>query len=94
MFRDTIAFIQQNIGDVAFRGRGEKPSAAIVDSLMYGVAKRITKVAPDMPPQKAKDAVNKMLDNPKYQEAVSKRTSNPDNVKQRLDMSEQYLCQK
>ena len=94
LFCDTIVFIEKNIGERAFCGRGKKPSAAIVDSLMYGVAKRITSVTSDMSRQEIEDVVNKMLDNPKYQEAVSKRTSNPDNVKQRLDMSEQYLCQK
>ena len=91
LFCDTVKFINQSMGERAFCGKGKKPSAAIVDSLMYGVAKLLTSGV-SLSSQEAKNAVEAMLEDQDYQEAIGKRTSMVKHVKQRLNLSEQIFC--
>lgn len=92
LFCRTITFIYEFIGKHAFYGKGKKPSAAIVDSLMYGVSKRIVGGIPDRPPQEIKDAMDNLLENLEYQNAIGERTSVAEHVWQRLNLSEQAFC--
>ena len=91
LFCDTVKFINQSMGDSAFCGKGKRPSAAIVDSLMYGVAKRLISGV-SLSSQEAQNAVEAMLEDQDYQEAIGKRTSMVKHVKQRLNLSEQAFC--
>ena len=92
LFCKTVEFISQFIGESAFCGRGKRPSAAIVDSLMFGVAKGLKRGIPDLSPKEVKSVVNAMLDNEEYQSAIGKRTSMAKHVEQRLNLSEQAFC--
>ena len=94
LFCATVVFIHQFMGDSAFCGRGKRPSAPIMDSLMYGVAKRLTDGALDWSPEEVKNAMKTMLANPEYQKATSERTSTIEHVNQRLNLSAQTFCGK
>lgn len=92
LFCETVEYISQFIGEDAFCGRGKKPSAAIVDSLMFGVAKGLKSGIADLSTQEVKRVVDAMLDNKEYQSAIGERTSLAKHVEQRLNLSERAFC--
>ena len=94
LFCDTVVFIHQFMGEHAFCGKGGRPSAPIMDSLMYGVAKRLADDTFDWSSEEVKNAMETMLENPEYQKAISERTSTIEHVSQRLNLSAQIFCGK
>lgn len=85
IFRHTISFIHQSIGSKAFRPE-RALNAAVFDSVMVGLAKRLQK-RPEPDPTAFKEAYDQLLSNEGYIERVSRATSNEDNVKFRLEMA-------
>ena len=88
LFLRTVEFILSNLGEGAFCDiGGRSPKAAIVDSLMVGVAKRLET---DSPPnaEKSKDCLRSLLGNSDFKDAVDNRTSQEEQVKTRLGLSQ------
>ena len=88
LFSDTAKFIYQLGGGNAFCDNGTTPKAAIVDSLMYGIAKRLQDNEQPPDEQKFIIARNYILKTPEYKDAINARTANIHQVKTRLRLSE------
>jgi hypothetical protein len=82
-FRNTVAVIAEVIGHRAFRPV-RAVNAAVIDSLMTGVARRLAKGAIKKSAQLLK-AYEELLDNKKYRDAVETGTSQEANVAARLE---------
>lgn len=88
LFHNTISFINRSMGDIAFCGQGKRPSAAIIDSLMYGIARRLKSGKRMLSPEDAKERIEKLWQNDNYNDAINERTSNRSQVEKRLNLSE------
>ena len=88
LFFESTEFIHKFGGDGAFLDiGGKKPKAAVIDSLMYGIAKRLQdKEPPDG--EKFTHARDSILGNSEYQRAINAGTSQNYKVKTRLQLSE------
>ena len=92
LFVRTVNFIQKSIGDNAFCDKGSNtPKAAIVDSLMYGVAKRLNGSKRKIDSQKVKEIFDDVLKDIEYQDAINKYTSQQKQVEKRLHLLENKL---
>lgn len=87
IFRNTTKAIVSNFGSKAFRPR-RAINAAVVDSLMVGVAKRLISEGPIKNLQEAKKRFDKLLSDAEYFAAVETGTSQEANVKTRLTKAE------
>ena len=92
LFSRTVEFIISHLGDEAFcdtadAKRRKTPKAAIIDSVMVGVAKRL-EAGPCTAPDEAKIRFNTLLRDQKYLDAVNTRTSKAEQVKTRLELSQ------
>ena len=92
LFSRTVEFIISCLGEHAFCGivdanKRKTPKAAIIDSVMFGVAKRL-EAGPCTAFDEAKIRFNMLLSDQKYQDAVDTRTSQEVHVKTRLELSQ------
>ena len=92
LFSRTVEFIISCLGehafcDIADANRRKTPKAAIIDSVMVGVAKRL-EAGPCTASDEAKARFNTLLSDEKYQDAVNIRTSKAEQVKTRLELSQ------
>jgi hypothetical protein len=86
VFRATIAAVYQSIGQRAFRPQ-KSLNAAVYDSVMVGVARRL-KTSATFDKADLKKAYAGLLIDAKYIPAVSKSTADEANVKDRLQYAE------
>jgi hypothetical protein len=87
IFTATTKTIVSTFGSKAFRPR-RAINAAVVDSLMTGVAKRLTSGGPIKNLQEAKKRFDKLMSDSEYFAAVETGTSQEANVKTRLTKAE------
>lgn len=79
LFSDTVAAIRTGIGGAAFRPFGGAINAAVLESVMYGVASRLSKgPITDLP--RMADAYAALLKTPAYLAAVQKATADKESV--------------
>lgn len=87
VFTNTTKTILSALGSKAFRPR-RAINAAVVDSIMVGVAKRLISGRPIKNLKGAKERFDKLLADPDYFSAVETGTSQEANVKTRLKKAE------
>ena len=88
IFKETVKTIREGIGTHAFRPI-RTVNAAVVDSIMFGVASRIaTKQSPIKNLRELLRRYNKLIAAPEYIDAVETGTSQEGNVSIRLDKAE------
>lgn len=86
VFTDTVLTILTGIGQHAFRPFGGAVNAAVLDSVMYGVASRLS-AGPVVVPSSLKIAYDELLTSTKYKYAVSSGTADEDSITTRLSTS-------
>ncbi|HYP25329.1 MAG TPA: DUF262 domain-containing protein [Blastocatellia bacterium] len=87
VFISTIDVVQQSIGKKAFRPTAGI-NAAVFDSVMVGIARRLNKTPDKMPIEdydRVKKAYDELLSDPEYIRLVSQSTSDESNVSSRLE---------
>ena len=85
VFAATTAAIQEGIGRQAFRPRASV-NAAAVDSVMFGVAQRLRK-GPITRPKSLRPALNRLLKDSRYLQAIERATADEESVAQRLSLA-------
>lgn len=90
LFRKTVSTIAANIGSQAFRPV-RSVNAAVVDSIMTGVARRLAK-GPIKQPEKLPLQYEKLLRDKAYRNAVETGTSQEANVTDRLELATEYFA--
>jgi len=90
LFNSTVETIQKHIGIRAFRLKNAV-NAAIVDSLMFGVASRLASGTITQP-DKIKPAYDALLTNKKYLDAAGTATADEENVRTRLNLSKEAFA--
>lgn len=83
IFESTVSTILNGIGVYAFRPYGSTINAAVLESVMYGVASRIS-IGPLREPQALKIVYNELLESTTYKKAVSRATADEESVSKRL----------
>jgi hypothetical protein len=82
-FRATVQTLQAALGNRAFR-LTNTPNAAIVESVMVGVARRLESVRRQLEPDAVKEAYDALLQDPEYKLAISRGTASEERVRVRL----------
>jgi hypothetical protein len=90
VFTSTTDTILGALGPGAFRPR-RAINAAVIDSLMTGIAKRLAK-GPIASLSDARESYDKLLANPKYKAAIETGTSQEANVASRLALAEEAFA--
>lgn len=85
VFDNTVAMIAHNIGERAFRPL-RAVNAAVIDSVMTGVARRLA-AGPVRKPEQLAEHYAALLKDEKYRNAVETGTSQEANVETRLDLA-------
>ncbi|ERJ86210.1 DUF262 domain-containing protein [Porphyromonas gingivalis] len=83
LFTTPIQFIHKSIGDKAFR-KGNKLNAAIFDSVMVGLAKRLHR-NPDLDESQFKTQYDNLLEDKEYRTFVESSTSSESAIKGRIN---------
>lgn len=83
IFENTVSTILEGIGNRAFRPFSNTVNAAVLESVMYGVAARLA-MGPIIEVGKLKDAYDQLLKLENYQNAVSRSTADEESVATRL----------
>lgn len=84
LFENTASAIFNGIGSQAFRPFGGAVNAAVLESVMYGVASRLSTNKPITEPTTLASAYELLMKSDKYQKAVSRATADEDSVNTRL----------
>ena len=84
-FIDTVTVLENAVGARAFRPV-RAVNAAVVDSMMTGVARRIEKGTISNPSQVA-ERYNALIENPSYRRAVESGTSQKPSVEARIELT-------
>jgi hypothetical protein len=82
LFESVVLTLRRGIGVRAFRPKAAV-NAAVLDSVMVGIATRLAK-SPITQPEDLKKAYSALLATPKYVEATTRATADEENVRQRL----------
>jgi hypothetical protein len=91
LFEPTTAAIVEGVGDRAFRPRAPV-NAAVVDSIMVGVATRIQGGAPILDHEAMASAYRQLLQNESYVSAVEQSTAAEESVSARLSMGKEAFA--
>lgn len=83
LFESTVSAILEGIGLHTFRPYGSSINAAVLESVMYGIASRLS-AGPIEDPHALAAAYQDLLKSPKYIKAVSRSTADEESVAQRL----------
>jgi hypothetical protein len=83
IFEKTVSAILEGIGPYAFHPYGSTVNAAVLESVMYGVASRIS-IGPLTTPQSLRDIYKELLKSISYKLAVSRATADEESVSNRL----------
>jgi hypothetical protein len=86
LFRKTVDVIQDTIGSKAFRPR-RAVNAAVVDSLMTGIAKRVLEKGQVKNKTQLQEQYDKLMKTQAYLAAVETGTSQEANVETRLRLA-------
>ena len=86
LFQSTIDMIHSALGDSAFR-TGNRLNAAVFDSVMIGLAKRISTNGSSIDTSKLKAAYDELRANEEYKIFVSSSTSSESSVKGRIELA-------
>lgn len=92
IFNRTTQTILEGIGDKAFRPK-RAVNAAVVDSLMTGIAKRLLDKGDIHDKDMLRSHFNGLMQNADYMAAVETGTSQEANVKNRITLAEQAFSQ-
>jgi hypothetical protein len=92
IFNLTTQTILNGIGEKAFRPK-RSVNAAVVDSLMTGIAKRLLIHQPFTDLKTFKSQYNQLIANKDYQDATETGTSQPANITTRFTKAEQAFLQ-
>lgn len=92
IFNLTTRIIWKNIGIKAFRPK-RAVNAAVIDSLMTGVAKRLIDGGDIKDKDKFNHAFDQLMRNAKYLAAIETGTSDESSVKERLNQAEKAFSQ-
>ncbi|MCC7131054.1 MAG: DUF262 domain-containing protein [Gemmatimonadales bacterium] len=84
LFEATVGAVRSGIGYKAFRPFGGAINAAVLDSVMYGVATRLSH-GPIAEPTKLRPAYDQLLKNTAYYNGVTRSTADEESVRARLD---------
>lgn len=84
IFRQTILYIKETIGDRAFRPE-RALNAAVFDSVMFGIAHKLKSSKPN--PEDFALAYADLLSNEEYLQLISRATSDEKNVSRRLELA-------
>ena len=87
LFHNTVEVILAGIGPRAFRPFRGTVNAAVLDSLMYGIASKLS-VGPIAEPTTLIAPYEALLKNTDYMAAVTRATANEENVRARLEAAE------
>ncbi len=83
VFESTVREIRQGIGDRAFRPFGSV-NAAVLDSVMYGVAARLSS-GPIADKAALRKEYQELIKTPAYLDAITRATADEESVRARLD---------
>jgi Protein of unknown function DUF262 len=86
VFTDTVAAINAGIGPSAFRPV-RSLNAAVVDSIMVGVACRIAERGPIEKPQRLRSPYERLINNAEYTAATVSSTAAEESVERRLALA-------
>jgi hypothetical protein len=84
IFEASVDAIRNGIGPRAFRPFGGAVNAAALDSVLYGVASRLS-AGPVADSQSLAVQYNKLLKSNEYIKAITQATANQESVRARLD---------
>ena len=87
VFCSTTSFLKDCVGEKAFKPFGPSLNAAVFDSVMTGVAKRIEERGPIKDCDEVKNKLQGLLGNEKYVEAVKTGTSDEGKVRIRQELA-------
>jgi hypothetical protein len=83
IFESAVSIVLSGIGSRAFRPFGSAINAAVLESVLYGVASRLS-MGPITEPSALKAAYNELIKSEKYLVAVTSGTADEDSVSTRL----------
>jgi hypothetical protein len=83
IFQSTVAAVRTGIGQRAFRPFGAAVNAAVLDSVMYGVASRLA-AGQLQNPEALKASYDQLLTAKEYLGAVTRATADEESVRERL----------
>lgn len=86
LFEKTIKFIIGNLGNNSFKN-GTRVNAALFDSVMIGVAKRIFEETEELNGELFKIKYAELIDNPEFISYTQSNTSNEASVKGRIELA-------
>lgn len=85
IFLETISFINEQAGPLAFRPRGNINGAAF-DSITYTIAKYKDSLKPNLP-----ENLKELFANSAYMKAIREGTTDPDTIRTRFKLARRYL---
>jgi hypothetical protein len=85
-FEGTVNVILESIGPKAFRLAGDRVNAALLDSLMVGVALRL-RAGPITDPTALRQAYESLITKTDYLGALERSTANEESVSTRLTLA-------
>lgn len=92
IFNQTTQVILKGIGEKAFRPQ-RAINAAVIDSLLTGIAKRLINRGDIHNNDILKTNFNKLMNNANYRSAIETGTSQEANVRTRLSLAEQAFSE-
>jgi hypothetical protein len=87
VFLETIQYVEATVGSDAFRPKRNLNTAAF-DSIMVVIAKFRSRLKPEL-----KDNIKKLFDDVAYLKAITDGTTDPETLKNRLELTKKYLLQ-
>jgi hypothetical protein len=91
IFEAAVNVIYHGIGSKAFRPLGTAVNAAVLDSLMYGVASRLS-AGPIRNMHSLGNPYQQLMEAPLYRKAITQATANEESVRARLDLARQAFA--
>jgi Protein of unknown function DUF262 len=86
LFENTVEAILHSIGPKAFKPQASL-NAAVFDSVMIGIARRLESEGPIASPRSLATAYRRLIKNKRYQAASSRATADEESVRARLELA-------
>jgi len=86
IFDGAVSAIRQNLGSNAFRPQ-RSVNAAVVDSIMVGIANRLADGRPIKDGNALKKSFEYLLESPDYKSRINRATADEENVRERLALA-------
>ena len=90
-FTSAVGAVRKGIGYRAFRPKNAV-NAAVVDSIMYGVASRLSTASPLPDPAALKPRYDKLLARDDYQQVITRATADEESVRTRLRLAKEAFA--